>query len=139
MREMIRENIIILVAEDDQGHFILTRNLLRSENINNEIIWLSDGQKTLDFLKIQGEDPTRDPQRDYLLLLDIRMPKINGFEVIAKIRSDAALKEIPVIVITTSDFPDNITRCEALGCAGYMIKPLGQDFIKTLKRVASAI
>jgi CheY-like chemotaxis protein len=129
MREMIRENIIILVAEDDQGHFILTRNLLRSENINNEIIWLSDGQKTL----------TRDPQRDYLLLLDIRMPKINGFEVIAKIRSDAALKEIPVIVITTSDFPDNITRCEALGCAGYMIKPLGQDFIKTLKRVASAI
>ncbi|MHC5101749.1 MAG: response regulator [Planctomycetota bacterium] len=126
---MIRENIIILVAEDDQGHFILTRNLLRSENINNEIIWLSDGQKTL----------TRDPQRDYLLLLDIRMPKINGFEVIAKIRSDAALKEIPVIVITTSDFPDNITRCEALGCAGYMIKPLGQDFIKTLKRVASAI
>ena len=136
---MIRRDIIILVAEDDQGHFILTKHLLRNENIPNEIIWLSDGQKTLDFLKIQGQGAKRDPQRDYLLLLDIRMPKIDGFEVLSEIRQEPDLKEIPVILITTSDFPDNVTRCEELGCEGYMIKPLGQDFINILERIGSAI
>lgn len=136
---MISKEIIIIIAEDDKGHYVLTQNLLRKAGISNEIIWLTDGQEILDFLKMQGHGDKRDPQKNYLLLLDIRMPKIDGFEVLTILRQDPVLKDIPVIVITTSDFPDNITRCEELGCAGYAVKPLRQDFIQTLEKAAAAV
>jgi CheY-like chemotaxis protein len=65
------------------------------------------------------------------------MPKIDGFEVLALTRKETDLKGIPIIVITTSDYPDNIQRCKALTCAGYVIKPLKPDFIDTLEQVAA--
>lgn len=135
-RWKIRNDIIILIAEDDEGHFILAKRLLRKA-VTNEIMWLRDGQETLDFLRMQGQGPRRDPQRDYLLLLDLRMPKIDGFEVLSQLQKETDLKGIPVIVITTSDYPDNISRCKALSCAGYAIKPLKPDFVDTLEQVAA--
>lgn len=65
------------------------------------------------------------------------MPKIDGFGVLSQIQKETDLKGIPVIVITTSDYPDNISRCKALNCAGYAIKPLKPDFIQTLEQVAA--
>jgi len=118
---------VILIAEDDDGHFELIKKSLQRAGICNEILRLADGQQTLDFLFIKGDGPKRQNNREYLLLLDIRMPKINGVEVLEKIKQDAELKKVPVIMLTITDDPDTIERCHSLGCSIYIVKPVGHE------------
>ena len=75
----MNENIIILLAEDDRGHFVLTRNYLRKAGIDNDIVWFKDGQQTLDFFCNKNTQYQLKPEQRYILLLDIRMPKIWGY------------------------------------------------------------
>ena len=118
---------IVLVAEDDDGHFVLIKKNLERAGIRNEIIRFSDGQQVLDFLFGKSVDPKRLPDKQYLLLLDIRMPKIDGVGVLEKIKQDQTLKKIPVIIFTTSEDSAEIEKCHNLGVSVYVVKPTDYD------------
>lgn len=122
------QDIVILVAEDDRGHFVLTRNYLRKAGIFNEIIWFTDGQQALDFFCDQNDQHQRLEDRRYILLLDIRMPKINGLELLDRIREFGNdVKDTPVVIVSTSDAPQSVDRCRELGCIAYIVKPFHKD------------
>jgi len=130
------KDVTILISEDDRGHFILMKHRLRNAGIDNEIVWLCDGQETMDFLFAREGQVNLQPPGKYILLLDIRMPKIDGIEILAQIRKDRRLNHMPVVVVTSSDNPDNIRRCRSLGCDGYIVKPLDDEAITLIERLA---
>ncbi len=133
------EDIVVLIAEDDEGHFLLTKRCLRDAGLNNEIIWFADGQETLDFFYSQGEGTGHDRSKKYLLLLDIRMPKVDGMKVLEKVKQDTELARIPVVVVTTSKDPQQAEECYNLGCDGHIVKPVGQMLIKTIRQVTKCV
>lgn len=127
---------VILIAEDDEGHFELIKRSLQRAGVCNEILRFADGQETLDFLFVRGDGPKREADKEYLLLLDIRMPKIDGVEVLEKLKVDPELKKIPVIMLTTTDDPRTVERCHKLGCSVYIVKPVEyQDFADAVRKV----
>ena len=89
----------ILIVDDDEGHAILIRENLESAGVRDRIVHFRDGQAILDFF---AERPADDPET-YLVLLDIRMPKIDGIEVLRRLKADPKLAKIPVIMLTTTD------------------------------------
>jgi CheY-like chemotaxis protein len=90
----------------------------------------------LNFLLREGKGPHRETEIPYLLLLDIRMPKIDGIEVLKRIKDDDELRKIPVIVITTTDDPREVERCHALGCSNYIVKPVDYEkFVETIRQL----
>ncbi len=124
---------VILIAEDDTGHFeLVKRNLWRS-CVENQILHFKDGQAILDFLFKTGDGIKRKEDCRYLLLLDIRMPKVDGREVLRRIKDDEELKKIPVIMLTTTDEAAEIDRCYELGCSFYLAKPA--DYNKFMQAV----
>lgn len=135
----MRQEITILIAEDDPGHFILTKHCLQSAGITNDIVWLSDGQKTLDFIDNYRQQLNQTDRPEYILLLDIRMPKIDGLTILQNIKQDSSLKHIPVVIVTTSNNPANEQMCCKLGCDGYVVKPLDNSFISVIKSAASSL
>lgn len=117
-------DLIIIVAEDDAGHFELVRKNLWLSCIDNDILHFSDGQQILDFLFQKGHRGHRIDGQDYIILLDIRMPKVDGREVLKCIKNDPKLKKIPVIMLTTTDDDKEVDLCYDLGCSFYMVKPI---------------
>ncbi len=130
----MRENVVILIVEDDEGHYILTKRCLRQADISNEILWFADGQEVLDFLYKQGDGSEFDEAKKYLMLLDIRLPKIDGIKTLETIKKDDKLKKIPVIMLTTNDDQLQARVCYELGCDGHVIKPVGDVLIKAVQR-----
>ncbi len=114
------DGFTILMAEDDPGHASLIRRHIKRAGIGNEIVHFKDGQAVMDFLQDPGRSSS-DPC--YLLLLDIRMPKLDGIEVLEMVKADGHLKSIPVIMLTTTSDPATIKHCYDLGCANYIVKP----------------
>jgi len=131
----MKEEVVILIAEDDEGHALLIRkNLLRAK-ISNTIIHFKDGQEVLDFL-FQRTEPCRKPGTAYLLLLDIRMPKVDGVEVLRQIKLDPVLCKMPVTMLTTTDDPKEVLHCHELGCNNYVTKPIEYDkFVDTVSQL----
>jgi len=128
--------VVILIAEDDLGHASLIKKNLKRAGISNEIIHFKDGQETLDFLLRRGEEPHRMSGTGYLLLLDIRMPKADGVEVLQQIKQDKELRKIPVIMITTTDDPREVEHCHSLGCSNYIAKPIDYDkFVESIRQL----
>jgi len=118
------KEVVILLAEDDKGHASLTIQNLKWAGVTNKIVHFKDGQETLDFLFQRGDGLQRSKEVLYTLLLDIRMPKVDGFEVIEQVKADSELKEIPVIMVSTTDDPGVMEYCYKLGCEKYVVKPL---------------
>ncbi|MBN1436500.1 MAG: response regulator [Sedimentisphaerales bacterium] len=129
----INQNITIIVAEDDDGHFLLTQHCLRQHGINNQIIRLRDGQAVLEFLFQNHHNNS--PQASCLLILDIRMPKVDGIEVLAELKNNPQTAKIPIIVLSTSDAPRHVEACRQYGCDAYSTKPVGESFIQTVHQV----
>ena len=130
-----RPPIDILLVEDNADHAALTMRALRDGNMMNEIFWVKDGQEAVDFLDRIGRyaAPARAP-RPGLILLDIRLPKLDGHEVLRHIKSDPALRSIPVIMLTTSERDDEINACYEAGVNSYVSKPVKfVDFVQTIK------
>lgn len=128
--------VVIVIAEDDEGHLLLVEKNLRRSGIANEIINFKDGQATLDFFMKRGSGPRRASDGHYLLLLDIRMPKIDGVEVLRQLKQDDELCKIPVIIITTTDDPIGVEQCHSLGCSNYITKPIDSDkFIDVIRQL----
>ena len=123
---MTRE-VTILIADDDPGHTRLIEKNLSRAGLHNPTQRFQDGQQVIDFFFAGGNGPQRKPEGAYLLLLDIRMPKVDGIEVLKRIKQDDALRKMPVIMLTTTDDPREVGRCHALGCNNYIVKPVDYD------------
>jgi CheY-like chemotaxis protein len=128
------EEVVILIADDDLGHVRLIEKNLRRAGLHNPIQRFENGQDILDFLFGRGPRQ-RAAEAAYLLLLDIRMPKVDGAEVLRQIKADPELKKIPVIMLTTTDDPREVARCHAVGCNNYVVKPVDYDkFAEAVKQ-----
>lgn len=133
--------VTILIAEDDDGHAELICDNLLEAGINNPMIRFRNGQEALDFFFDSSPPgasavPRRMPGQSYLLLLDIRMPRVGGVEVLRQIKVDPQLKNMPVIMLTTTDDPREIQNCYALGCSCYVTKPVDyRQFSEMLVRL----
>ncbi|EFO79929.1 response regulator receiver protein [Oscillochloris trichoides DG-6] len=130
------DEVIILIAEDDAGHATLIQKNLRRAGLRNPILHFHNGQEVLDFLFRTGSGPQRDPGRSYLLVLDIRMPKVDGIEVLRRIKADPELRKLPVTMLTTTEDPNEIERCHMLGCSNYVTKPVDYNkFIEAIRQL----
>ena len=129
------KELTILIADDDIGHArLIQKNLLRA-GLHNPTEWFENGQDILDFLFQRGER-VRSKEASYLLLLDIRMPKVDGVEVLRQLKVDPELKKIPALMLTTTDDPREVERCHALGCNSYVVKPVDYDkFADAIKQL----
>jgi len=132
----MKKEIHIIIAEDDDGHATLIKKNLRRAGIENNIIRFADGQQVLDFLYMKGDGPHRIHGDPYLLLLDIRMPKVDGLEVLRQLKADKELRKIPVIMVTTTDDPREVEHCHMLGCSNYITKPVDSEkFVKAIRQL----
>lgn len=128
--------ITVLIAEDDDGHALLIQEQLEDAGIHNPIRRFRDGAEAWEFLFGTGAGEKRNPEEAYLLLLDIRMPKMDGVEVLRRIKGHDELKSLPVIMLTTTDDPREVAECYALGCNSYVTKPVNFDaFSEVVKRL----
>ena len=129
------KDTVILIAEDDAGHFLLVKKNLWHICVASDILHFKDGQDILDFLFKRGDGPVIEDGRNYILLLDIRMPKVDGHEVLKAMKAEKSLKNIPVIMLTTTDAPGEINHCYELGCSFYIIKPV--DYKEFMDAIAN--
>ena len=115
----------ILLAEDNDDHAELILNCLNGHHLTRRIIRVSDGEETLDYLfkRDESTDLEKRPLPD-LILLDLRMPKITGFEVLKELKTAEGLRRIPVVILTTSNAEHDITQSYDLGANSYLIKPV---------------
>lgn len=119
----MKEEGVILIVDDDDGHARLIEKNLRRAGIRNELLRYQDGQEIFDFLFRRGDGRRREAYAPYLLPLDIRIPKIDGVERLRQIKQDDERRKIPVIMLTTTDDPREVDVCHSLGCSHYIVKP----------------
>jgi CheY-like chemotaxis protein len=133
-----QEAATILLVEDDEGHAQLIKKNLRRGGINHDIVTLHDGRKAVDYLLKTGAYATDEHAAPILILLDLNLPVLTGEQVLRIIKNDARTKQIPVVMLTTTDNPKEISRCYELGCDDYVIKPIGFEkfnrAIETIER-----
>ncbi|MDO8476669.1 MAG: response regulator [Candidatus Rokubacteria bacterium] len=130
-----QREVNILLVEDNPDHAELTLKALKDGNLLNEIFWVKDGEEALDFLYRRGRyaDPTTAP-RPELILLDIRLPKVDGHEVLRRIKTDEALRAIPVVMLTTSEREDEICQSYQAGANSFVSKPVRfADFVEKVR------
>ncbi len=129
------QSIVILLVEDDDGHRLLIRENLRSGGIVNDIVEIRNGQEAMDYLTRRGayQDPATSP-RPGLILLDIKMPKVDGYAVLERIKTDPALRVIPVLMLTSTDDQGEVNRCYALGANSYVVKPIQYEAFQSRVR-----
>lgn len=128
--------VIILIAEDEEGHARLIEKNLSRAGLHNRILRFANGQEVLDFLFCRNAGPHRAADTPYLLLLDIRMPQVDGVEVLRQVKEDLELRKMPVIMLTTTDDPREVERCHALGCSTYVVKPVVYEkFAEAINRI----
>ncbi len=133
---MAASDLVILLAEDDDGHAYLIRQNLADAGVANPVVHLPDGQEALDYVRCEGAHRGRVPDGPLLLLLDINMPRVDGVEVLRRLKADARTERLPVIVLTTTDDPREVKRCYELGCSCYVTKPVAYDrFVEAVRRL----
>jgi CheY-like chemotaxis protein len=118
------QDVTILLVEDDPGHTRLIEKNLRRANIKNEIHFATNGQEALDYLFCEGEYADRQRSSSLLVLLDLNMPVLDGYQVLERMKADERTKRIPVIILTTTDDAREVVRCYELGCNVYITKPV---------------
>ncbi len=129
-------DVILLIAEDDDGHAALIKKNLQRTGISNEFIRFYDGQEVLNFFFNKNNDQQYKSGRAYLLLLDIRMPKVDGTAVLTELKQSDLFRRMPVTMITTTDDPKEIARCHDLGCNSYITKPVDYEkFVEAIKQL----
>jgi len=126
----------IVLIEDDPGHAILIEKNLRRAGIINPITQLRDGADALDFLLPRENSGRTQVLSQLIIILDLNLPAIDGFTVLKRIKADERTRRIPVVVLTTTDNPQDIERCYDLGCNIYITKPVAYDqFSDALKKL----
>jgi CheY-like chemotaxis protein len=121
------QDISILLVEDDPGHTRLIEKNLRRANIKNAIHFATNGQEALDYLFCEGEYMHNKHTSTLLVLLDLNLPVLDGYQVLERMKADERTKRIPVIILTTTDAAREVARCYELGCNVYITKPVDYD------------
>ena len=126
----------ILLAEDNPKDIELTLEALAEHNLANHVIVVKDGVEVMEYLRCEGNYKLRKPGNPVVLLLDIKMPRLDGIEVLQAIRSDPALKILPVVILSSSREEQDVIRSYELGVNAYVVKPVDfKDFIEAVKQV----
>ncbi len=123
------EPIVVLLVEDDEAHAEIVRRNFVDSRLANRLMHVADGQAALDYLQQQNEFSNQDiSPRPNLILLDLRLPKISGLDVLQHIKTDSNFASIPVVVLTTSSAEEDMVKAYALHANSYLVKPV--DFMK---------
>ena len=126
----------ILLAEDNPKDVELTLEALAEHNLANNVIVVRDGVETMDYLRCQGKHKQRKPGLPAVLLLDIKMPRMDGIEVLRAVRNDPGLKILPVVMLTSSREEQDLIKSYELGVNAYVVKPVDfKDFIQAVKEI----
>ena len=134
MTESFVEVIDVLLVEDDPGDVLMTREAFEHHKLRNKLHVVADGVEALQFLRREGEHA--DAPRPGLVLLDLNLPRMDGREVLAEIKSDESLRSIPVVVLTTSEAEEDILRSYSLHANAYITKPVDFDrFIEVIRQI----
>ncbi len=130
------QEVTILLVEDDAGHARLIEKNLRRSNITNDVVTVSDGQQALDYLFGEGEYAEMERALPLLVLLDLNMPVLDGYQVLERMKAGEHTKRIPVVILTTTDDTREVSRCYDLGCNVYMTKPVDyQQFSEAIRKL----
>ncbi|WP_044189759.1 response regulator [Hyalangium minutum] len=126
----------ILLVEDSANDVALSMAALEEINLANEVVVVRDGQQALDFLTRKGEFADRNDGNPAVVLLDLKLPKVDGIEVLARVKSDPQLKTIPIVMLTSSREERDLARSYGLGVNAYVVKPVAfPDFVAALKEL----
>lgn len=126
----------ILLAEDNPQDVELTIEALTEHNLVNNVVTVSDGVQAMEYLNCEGKFKNREKGNPAVLLLDIKMPRMDGMEVLEAIRGDLKLKNLPVVMLTSSREEPDLERCYNLGVNAYVVKPVSfKDFVEAVKHI----
>ena len=128
----------ILMVEDDPKDVELSLTALEEYNLANEVIVTHDGEQALDYLYCRGEYKTRSSGNPAVMLLDLKLPKVDGLEVLKQIKSDGELRMIPVVVLTSSKEEKDMVASYKLGVNAYVVKPVDfHEFVNAIKELGA--
>ena len=122
-----KKEVTILLAEDDAGHARLIEKNLRRSGVSNRFVIVNDGRKALDYLFGEGEYAAKEHDGATLVMLDLNMPVMDGYQVLERMKADERTRQIPVVVLTTTDDTREVARCYDLGCNVYITKPVDYE------------
>jgi DNA-binding response OmpR family regulator len=126
----------ILLVEDDPKDTELTMTALEEYNLSNEVVVATDGEEALDYLYYRGKFQRRSGENPAVMLLDLKLPKIDGLEVLQRVKADANLKMIPVVVLTSSREERDMLSSYKLGVNAYVVKPVDfHEFVNAIKEL----
>ena len=126
----------ILIVEDDPKDVELTLTALEEYNLANEVVVTRDGQEALDYLHCRGKFASRSDGNPAVLLLDLKLPKVDGLEVLQRIKSEEKLKAIPVVVLTSSHEEKDMVASYRMGVNAYVVKPVDfHEFVNAVKEL----
>ena len=126
----------ILLVEDDPGHARLIEKNLRRSNITNQITIINDGQQAIDYLFKEGNYTSSIHPSPLLVLLDLNLPGLDGYQILERMKGNSKTKHIPVIMLTTTDDIREVARCYSLGCNVYITKPVDyEQFSEAIRKI----
>lgn len=126
----------ILLTEDNPKDVELTLDALSEHNLANQVVVVRDGVEAMEYLRYEGKYKLRKPGLPAVLLLDIKMPRMDGIEVLRAIRGDTTLKMIPIVILTSSREEQDLIKSYELGVNAYVVKPVDfKDFIEAVKQI----
>jgi two-component system, response regulator len=130
------EPVEILMVEDNEADAEMTLRALKRKGLANRVTWVKDGAEALDFIFCEGAYASRGPGLPKLVLLDLKMPKVDGAEVLRRIKQDERTKHVPVVMLTSSAEESDIVRSYRLGVNSYVVKPV--EFDRFVEEVSKA-
>lgn len=134
--KMTSNNELLLVVEDSNDDFKMLQRLMERMEVRNPIIRCVNGDEALDFLYQEGSyKDTEEVSKPSVILLDLNLPGIDGRDVLERLKQDGSLKEIPIVVFTTSSSPKDVEFCYQKGANGYLVKPMD---VEELQRTVQA-
>jgi two-component system response regulator len=130
------QHVQILLVEDSVQDAELTRRALKRHHVANDVAWVRDGVEALEYLFCEGAYAGRDSGSPKLVLLDVKMPRMDGLQVLAKLKADARTKTIPVVMLTSSREERDLVQSYSLGVNSYIVKPVDfEQFAETVSQV----
>ena len=133
---MCHEQVKLLLVEDDDGHATLVERNLKRAGMANPIVHLRNGREALQYVRSEGPFEKVTHEGGLLMLLDIKMPELDGVQVLEALKADARTAQIPIIMLSTTDDPREVDQCYRLGCSVYITKPVSyEEFVEAVRRL----
>lgn len=126
----------VLLVEDSSKDAKLTLAAFEESGLANELVWVKDGQEALDYLYLQGDYVGRPGGHPAVVLLDLKLPRVDGLQVLEKVKGDPNLRMVPVVMLTSSNQEADLARTYGLGVNAYVVKPVGfSEFVTALREL----